>query len=79
MIPLEEIWRIRRFYIHPHYRKQGIATKLLRIIEDTAIHHFKVLTLYTDTKGASEFYLTCGYHRDDFHADISHFKILVKT
>ncbi|WP_130802862.1 GNAT family N-acetyltransferase [Acinetobacter ihumii] len=56
-----QIGRLRRFYVHPDYRKQGIGRTLLETVETHAMDYFKVLHLYTDTEDAAQFYLKMGY------------------
>lgn len=53
--------RIRRFYIHPLYRRKGLATQLLtRIVEDSS-SAFEKITLRTDSEAAASFYESFGF------------------
>lgn len=59
----EKEGRIRRFYIHPNYRKRKIGTRLIRkIIEDYKLKYQK-LTLRTDNEIASKFYESIGFKK----------------
>lgn len=53
--------RLRRFYVLPTYRQQGIGRLLLTHLEHKAQPHFDTLYLYTDTLTAAQFYQACGY------------------
>lgn len=55
------VGRLRRFYVLPDYRKQGVGRFLLTHLESVASSHFKTLYLYTDTVNATRFYQVCGY------------------
>jgi GNAT superfamily N-acetyltransferase len=55
------IGRLRRFYVHPNFRKYGIGSHLLKEIENFAQKYFLELHLYTDTDDAAQFYLKNGY------------------
>lgn len=61
-----KIGRLRRFYVHPEYRQQGIGQAMLEVVEAYAQDYFKTLHLYTDTENAAEFYRKKGY---DFFVD----------
>ncbi|VXA54514.1 conserved hypothetical protein [Acinetobacter proteolyticus] len=47
---------MRRFYIHPDYRRNQIDTYLLEHIEQYAQTYFERLDLFTDTLQAVLFY-----------------------
>jgi len=57
----DQIGRLRRFYVHPEYRQQGIGQATLEAVEAYAHNYFKVLHLYTDTENAAKFYRKMGY------------------
>ncbi|WP_020395976.1 GNAT family N-acetyltransferase [Thiolinea disciformis] len=59
------VGRLRRFYVLPDYRKQGIGRLLLTHLENAASSHFETLYLYTDTVSAAQFYQACGYEACD--------------
>ncbi|WP_353477237.1 GNAT family N-acetyltransferase [Acinetobacter proteolyticus] len=52
---------MRRFYIHPDYRRNQIDTYLLEHIEQYAQTYFERLDLFTDTLQAVLFYQSRGY------------------
>ena len=57
----EKVGRIRRFYIHPEYRRQGIGASLItRIIADHG-RHYQRITLRTDHANAAKFYESLGF------------------
>ena len=61
---LEKSAEIKRLYVRPAYRKQGIAEALLEALEEYATQH-SYSTLYLDTKDdlsvALRFYQSRGY------------------
>lgn len=58
-----KVGRLRRFYIHPDYRRKRIGTYLLMHIERYAQAYFERLHLFTDTEEAAFFYQSMGYER----------------
>ena len=60
----EKSAEIKRLYVRPEYRKQGIAEALLKALEEYATEH-GYSTLYLDTNddlsAALRFYLSHGY------------------
>ncbi|MCH7312950.1 GNAT family N-acetyltransferase [Acinetobacter sp. ANC 3882] len=58
---LNKVGRLRRFYIHPDYRRKRIGTYLLLHVERYAQAHFERLHLFTDTENAAYFYQSMGY------------------
>ena len=67
--------RIRRFYIHPTYRRLAVGSLLLKHIEQHAKDFFDQLSLYTDTEKASIFYEKNGFFKD-MREKQTHYKIL---
>jgi GNAT superfamily N-acetyltransferase len=57
----KHVGRLRRFYVHPEYRRQGIGELLLRSVEEHAKQYFNEIVLYTDTHRAAVFYKKMGY------------------
>jgi len=57
----KRVGRLRRFYIHPTYRRNRVGTYLLDCIEQYAQIYFDRLELFTDTMQAAHFYQTMGY------------------
>ncbi|MDH0030378.1 MULTISPECIES: GNAT family N-acetyltransferase [unclassified Acinetobacter] len=60
-----QVGRLRRFYIHPDYRRQGVGAYLLQYIEQYAQTYFHELHLFTDTANAASFYQKMGYEPVD--------------
>lgn len=56
-----ETGRLRRFYVHPDYRRKGLGTRLLRIVLNHARTHFSQVELRTDTAVAAAFYERNGF------------------
>lgn len=55
------IGRLRRLYIHPHFRRMGIGRQLVfRVIQD-ARNHFHFLRLWAIGNDASAFYKALGF------------------
>ena len=57
----KDVGGLRRFYVHPEYRRQGIGELLLRSVEEHAKQYFNEIVLYTDTHRAAAFYKKMGY------------------
>ena len=55
------IARLRRFYVSPTRRQQGVGSLLLKHIELNAFQCFEVIVLNTDTDKASMFYEAHSY------------------
>ena len=55
--------RLRRFYILPSHRRQGLGRLLLDRILTHAFTHFRRVVLRTDTEAADRFYRACGFRR----------------
>ncbi|MCP2035903.1 GNAT superfamily N-acetyltransferase [Planomicrobium sp. HSC-17F08] len=60
----EGVGRLRRFYISPNARRQGIGTKLLKEIIDFGRNHFKEIVVRTDSSTADAFYRANGFSAD---------------
>ena len=59
----EATGRLRRFYILPAYRRQGLGRRLLCHVLTHAADHFRCVVLRTDTPAADRFYQACGFAR----------------
>jgi GNAT superfamily N-acetyltransferase len=64
--------RIRRFYILPSHRRQGLGGCLLRHILNYAANHFRYVVLRTDTESGDCFYRACGFTRIRDSRDPTH-------
>lgn len=64
--------RLRRFYVLPSYRRQGLGRLLLRHILTHAAEHFRRVELRTDTDSAERFYRACGFARAQDAGDATH-------
>ena len=53
--------RIRRVYVYPDFRRQGIAKSLMREVLSFARARYSELVLFTDTERAATFYETLGF------------------
>jgi N-acetylglutamate synthase-like GNAT family acetyltransferase len=69
----EKVGRLRRFYISKYYRRRGLGRKLLTEIISEAKKHFTILVLYTNTEEASDFYLSCGFTKENRFAKTTHY------
>ena len=72
--PQPHIGRLRRVYVHPHYRGIGAGRRLVRDIESHAWASFSRLTLRTHSDEASAFYLALGYQPVADHPTVTHDK-----
>ena len=55
------VGRVRRFYVLPAMRSQGIGAALLEQIVSAARPHFTNLELHTDSPRAAAFYVAHGF------------------
>ncbi|MGG4397008.1 GNAT family N-acetyltransferase [Paenibacillus thiaminolyticus] len=53
--------RVRRMYVLPAYRRQGVGKQLVESVIDYARGHYDDLILYTDSKRAADFYTALGF------------------
>ena len=60
-----KIGRLRRFYVSKAYRQKGVGSLLLKRMLCEAKEYFQVVVLYTDTKRASQFYVSNGFVRSE--------------
>ena len=70
------VGRVRRLYVHPDYRKLGVARQLMQSIEQVGRDLFVELRLRTDTAGAAAFYVRLGYTTLDTEEQATHSKVL---
>ena len=71
------IGRVRRFYVLPKYRKQGVGKQLLQHLEKNARPNFSALCLSVDNKSAAHFYQKQNYVFVENHPNYSYFKYLL--
>jgi len=69
-----DVGRVRRLYVHPDFRREGVATLLMDAIELAAQHYFSELRLLTDTSGGASFYSRLGYAPVTNEKKVSHSK-----
>ncbi|WP_243522499.1 GNAT family N-acetyltransferase [Bacillus pseudomycoides] len=67
------IGRLRRFYISKECRRKGIGNLLLKRILSDAKEHFQIVVLYTDTKQASQFYISNGFMKSERYQGSTHY------
>ncbi len=53
--------RLRRLYVDPAVRRQGIGEALVRGLLARAAQNFKKVRLFTDTEAGAAFYVRCGF------------------
>jgi GNAT superfamily N-acetyltransferase len=71
------VGRIRRLYVVPAYRRQGVGRALLESAVAHAAGHFSVLRARTDA--ADQFYTAHGFRRLAADAEATHILELAKT
>lgn|GEM_PF-437765 len=67
--------RLRRLYVDPACRGNGMGRALVDALEGVAVQHFRTLRLFTDNADAVRFYLALGYVAVLCDAHASHQKI----
>lgn len=68
----EQTIEIKRMYVVPQYRRQGIASEILSHLEETAYqmgYHYSVLETGKEMLDNIKFYEKCGYHIIDSYGD----------
>jgi ribosomal protein S18 acetylase RimI-like enzyme len=53
--------RIRRVYVHPGFRRLGIASRLLEELLAIALQNYSAVVLFTDNPAAAAFYERLGF------------------
>ncbi len=56
-----QVGRVRRLYVLPEYRKQGIGKRLTEEVISKARDFYEQLVLRTDSENASKFYKSLGF------------------
>ncbi len=72
---LPTVARVRRLFVKPDARRRGVATALMLQIEETGRRHFSGLQLLTNSRTASQFYLSLGYETVEHQEKVSHEKL----
>lgn len=57
----ENAGRVRRLYVLPCWRRQGVARQLMDAVEEMATGNFSMLTAFTTEWSAAAFYAARGY------------------
>lgn len=73
----EGIGRVRRFYVLPAYRRQGLGGRMLDELVARALPHFTVLRVLS--LEARDFYRTHGFRLLEGDPDASHERVLDGT
>ena len=73
----ERIGRVRRFYVHPKYRLQGVGKQLLAYLDQLAAPHYSALCLQTDSRLAASFYQKQNYVFVENNPSYNYFKYLI--
>lgn len=71
-----KVGRIRRLYVHPASRRDGVASLLMRKIEALATQNFSRVQLFTTSSTANRFYTSLGYRVVESREKVSHEKQL---
>lgn len=61
---------IKRIFVRPQYRRRGVATALIRALEEHAAasgHRKLILETAVDTTGSHQLYLSLGYQLRDYY------------
>jgi len=67
-----DIGRVRRMYVLPEFRRQGVGRMLMQAVIQTAGHHYSRLVLRTDQPHAGDFYISLGFSEFPQHLNITH-------
>ncbi len=55
--------RVRRVYVLPDFRRQGIGTTLVRAIIEHGLQHFRRVTCHVGPRESYQFYERLGFQR----------------
>ncbi|MEO1448736.1 MAG: GNAT family N-acetyltransferase [Bacteroidota bacterium] len=71
-----DVGRLRRFYILPAHRRQGLGRSLCQHIFDQHQAYFREIRLRTDQKAAANFYTSIGFSANPEAVQHTHALIL---
>lgn len=72
----EHISRLRRVYVSPNYRRQGVGRMLVEYIITHARQHFKIMVLRTLSEEGRFFYHSLGFTADQQTEHYTHTLLL---
>lgn len=72
----QSVGRVRRLYVDPESRRDGVGKMLMEVIEQAARKSFSELRLLTDTERGARFYNQLGYRQVSGLEHVSHIKSL---
>lgn len=64
--------RVRRMYVLPEFRRQGVGRMLMQAVIQAAADHYSWLVLRTDQTQAGDFYISLGFSESPQHLNITH-------
>ncbi|MEM9628931.1 MAG: GNAT family N-acetyltransferase [Pseudomonadota bacterium] len=67
----DHVGRLRHLYVHPRYRRLGVARQLVSALLENHHEHFERVRLRTSTTAANHFYEACEF-RPIEEADATH-------
>lgn len=68
------IGRIRHLYVHPNFRRCGVGTGLMELIESRGEPYFDSFQLFTTSRAAGQFYEALNYVPVQSRWKVSHAK-----
>lgn len=60
-LPYTEALRVRRVYVRPEYRREGVGRALVRRIIEHGLRHAPALVVNAGNPGAAAFFEACGF------------------
>ncbi|MCM2290792.1 GNAT family N-acetyltransferase [Allorhizobium sp. BGMRC 0089] len=72
---LSDALRMRRFYVHRDYRRQGVGRTLARSLLDHALSFHRPLFVHAGTADAASFWEAMGFSRHEQDGHTHHFTI----
>ena len=68
------VGRIRHVYVHPDFRRAGVGTRLMNLIERHGAQAFESFQLFTTSRAAGQFYESLSYIPVEGRWKVSHAK-----